>query len=247
MFNINYEPTTSFAIVCVFQNEPRFRLNNNVFTCVAQFSNSIGESRVSWATFYNILSGVFPVDRRIVLNHSYILHIYPTSTKDEKNNLKKCYGYTTESGESGSTDLLYGVSCAKQVGRLITYGKKSQLTNVHANMLFLSRKCINKKINTSVHHIRVKFVDKSLPSPKWYNLHYSLYWCMDHCFLVFIKKIYTIIVCLYYIDLLYNVICYTTGISHYIIIYFIPTGVWWAMSSGVCWSTFCNNIFYLLG
>ena len=48
----------------------------------------VGESRVSWATFYNILSGVFPVDRRmvgIVLKHGYILHIYPTSMKDEKN------------------------------------------------------------------------------------------------------------------------------------------------------------------
>ena len=51
----------------------------------------VGESqrRVSWATFYNILSGVFPVDRRmvgIVLKHDYILHIYPPSMKDEKNN-----------------------------------------------------------------------------------------------------------------------------------------------------------------
>ena len=86
--------------------------------------------------------------------------------KDEKNNLKKSYGCTTESGESGSTNPLYGVSCAKQGGKLITYGKNSQLTNVHAKMLFLSRKCENKKINTSVHHIRIKFVDKSPPSPK---------------------------------------------------------------------------------
>ena len=29
-----------------------------------------------------------------------------------------------------------GVSCAKQEVKLITYGKNSQLTNVHANMLF---------------------------------------------------------------------------------------------------------------
>ena len=29
-----------------------------------------------------------------------------------------------------------GVSCAKQGGKLITYGKNSQLTNVHAKMLF---------------------------------------------------------------------------------------------------------------
>ena len=90
--------------------------------------------------------------------------------KDEKNNLKKSYGCTTESGESGSNNPLYGVSCAKQGGKLITYGKNSQLTNVHPNVhpksYFLSRKCKNKRINTSVHHIRVKFVDKSPPSPK---------------------------------------------------------------------------------
>ena len=42
------------------------------------------------------------------------------------------------------------------------------------------------------------------------------------CF-VFIKKIYTIMMCLDYIDILYNVICYT--ISHSKIIYYIPTGV----------------------
>ena len=80
--------------------------------------------------------------------------------KDEKNNFKKSYGYTTESGESGSINPLYGVSCAKQGDRLITYGKKSQLTNVHANMLFFvcPENAKIKKINTSVHHIRVKFV-----------------------------------------------------------------------------------------
>ena len=56
--------------------------------------------------------------------------------KDEKNILL-FYGYTTESGESGGlTNPLYGVSCATQGGKLITYGKNSQLTNVHANMLF---------------------------------------------------------------------------------------------------------------
>ena len=76
----------------------------------------------------------------IVLKHGYILHIYPTSMKDEKNILKKSYGYTTESGESGSTNPLYGVSCATQGGKLITYGKNSQLTNVHANMLFYVQK-----------------------------------------------------------------------------------------------------------
>ena len=37
---------------------------------------------------------------------------------------------------------------------------------------------------------------------------------MDHCFLVFIKKIYTIIMCLYYIDLLYIDI-----FLHYITLY----------------------------
>ena len=42
-------------------------------------------------------------------------------------------------------------------------------------------------------------------------------------FIVFIKKVYTIIMCLYYIDLLYNVICYT--ISHSIVIYYIPIRV----------------------
>ena len=72
----------------------------------------------------------------IVFKHGYILHIYPLSMKDEKNNFKKSYRYTTESGESGSTDPLYGVSCAKQWDKLITYGKNSQLTNVHANKLF---------------------------------------------------------------------------------------------------------------
>ena len=49
----------------------------------------LGERRVSFATFYNILFGVFPVDHRmvgIVLKHGYILHIYPTSMKDKKNN-----------------------------------------------------------------------------------------------------------------------------------------------------------------
>ena len=53
----------------------------------------------------------------IVLRHGYILHIYPTSMKDKKKQLKKNYGCTTESGESGSINLLYGVSCAKQGGR----------------------------------------------------------------------------------------------------------------------------------
>ena len=43
--------------------------------------------------------------------------------------------------------------------------KNSQLTNVHASMLFFVQKC-KKKINNSVHHIKVKFVDKFLPSPK---------------------------------------------------------------------------------
>ena len=41
-------------------------------------AREVGESRVSSATFYNILSGVFPVDRRmvgIVLKHGYVLHI----------------------------------------------------------------------------------------------------------------------------------------------------------------------------
>ena len=52
----------------------------------------------------------------IVLKHGYILHIYPTSMEDEKNNLKKSYGCTTESGESGSASPLYGVSCARQGG-----------------------------------------------------------------------------------------------------------------------------------
>ena len=56
--------------------------------------------------------------------------------KDEKNIFLKSYGYTTESGESGSINPLYGVSCATQGGKLITYVKKLQLTNVHANMLF---------------------------------------------------------------------------------------------------------------
>ena len=60
--------------------------------------------------------------------------------KDEKNDLKKRYGCTTESGESGSTNPLYGVSCAKQRGKLITYGKNLQLTNVHAKMLFFVQK-----------------------------------------------------------------------------------------------------------
>ena len=89
------------------------------------------------------MSGVFPVDRRmvgIVLKHGYTLHIYPTSMKDENNNFKKSYGYTTERGENGSINPLYGVSCAKQGGKLITYGKISQLTNVHENMLFFVQK-----------------------------------------------------------------------------------------------------------
>ena len=60
--------------------------------------------------------------------------------KDEKNDLKKSYGCTTECGESGSTNPLYGVSCAKQGGKLITYGKNLLLTNVHAKMLFFVQK-----------------------------------------------------------------------------------------------------------
>ena len=60
--------------------------------------------------------------------------------KDEKNNLKKSYGYKTESGESGSIIPLYWMSCAKQEGRLITVSKNSLLTNVHANMLFFVQK-----------------------------------------------------------------------------------------------------------
>ena len=124
----------------------------------------------------------------IVLKHGYILHIYPTSMTDEKNQ---------------------GVSWSPMV-------KIHNWQMYMPTCYFMSRKCKNKKINASVHHIRVKFVYTSLPSPKWYNRHYSLYCCMDHCYLVFIKKIYTIIMCLYYIDLLYNDIFYT--ISHYIII-----------------------------
>ena len=54
----------------------------------------------------------------------------------------KSYGYITESGESGSINPLYGVRCAKQGGRLITYGKNSQLTHVHANMLFFVQKML---------------------------------------------------------------------------------------------------------
>ena len=52
---------------------------------------------------------------------------------------------------------------------------------------------------------------------------------MDYCYRVFIKKIYTIIMCLYYIDLLYNDIFYT--ISHYIIICYTH----WGMMSHVEW------------
>ena len=62
----------------------RYFMNSSCTTLQAH----VGERRVSWATFYNISSGVFPVDRRmvgIVLKHDYILHIYPTSMKDEKN------------------------------------------------------------------------------------------------------------------------------------------------------------------
>ena len=71
---------------------------------------------------------------------------------------------------------------------------------------------------------------------------------MDHCVLVFIKKIYTIIMCLYYIDLSYDVICYTNifplgydepcrvGLvdPHFVIMY-LPTGIRWAMN-GVNWA-----------
>ena len=69
----------------------------------------------------------------IVLKQGYILQ----KLKEQKTN---SYGWTTESGESGSINPLYWVSCAKQGGRLITYGKKAQLTNVHANMLFFVQK-----------------------------------------------------------------------------------------------------------
>ena len=55
----------------------------------------------------------------------------------EKNNLKKSYGYTTESGESGSTDPLYGVSCAKQIDKCVC-----------PHVIFCPE---NAKINTSVH------------------------------------------------------------------------------------------------
>ena len=40
----------------------------------------------------------------------------------------------------GQLTRCMGVSCATQGGGLITYGKNSQLTNVHANMLFYIQK-----------------------------------------------------------------------------------------------------------
>ena len=56
--------------------------------------------------------------------------------KDEKdNNFCLSYGYTTESGEKGSTNPSYGVSCATQGGELITYDKNPQLTNVQHGLL----------------------------------------------------------------------------------------------------------------
>ena len=70
----------------------------------------------------------------IVLIDGYILHIYPTPMKDEKNNVMDTQLNVVKVAQH---DPLYGVSCAKQGGRLITYGKNSQLTNVHANMLFV--------------------------------------------------------------------------------------------------------------
>ena len=85
----------------------------------------------------------------IVLKHvyGYILHIYPTSMKDEKNNLKKSCGCTTESGESGSINPLHRVSCAKQGGRLITYGKNSQLTKCTCqNVIFCPENAKIKKL-----------------------------------------------------------------------------------------------------
>ena len=152
-----YNCTKFYAFTPNECNGSRMGLPEMHNTLESLIKSAVGERRVSWATFYNILSGVFPVDHRmvgIVLKHGYILHIYPTSMKDEKNNLKKSYGCTTESGESGSINPLYGVSCAKQGGKYMP------------KCYFLSRKCKNKRINTSVHHMRVKFVDKSPPSPK---------------------------------------------------------------------------------
>ena len=73
---------------------------------------------------------------RIVLKHGYILHIYPTSMKDEKNNLKKGMDTQLRVVKVAQLTRCLGVSCAKQEVKLITYGKNSQLTNVHANMLF---------------------------------------------------------------------------------------------------------------
>ena len=105
--------------------------------------NPVGESRVSWATFCNILSGVFPVEHvmvGIVLKQGYITYL---SNINEQ--LNKKYGYTTDSAWSGSTNPSYGVDCATQGGRLINYSKNSQLTNVHADMgFFFLRKCKNK-------------------------------------------------------------------------------------------------------
>ena len=87
--------------------------------------------------------------------------------KDEKNNFLKRYGYTAEGGESGSTNPLNGVSCATQGGRLITYGKKITIDKCTCQHVILCPENAKiKKINTSVHHIRVKIVDTSLPSPK---------------------------------------------------------------------------------
>ena len=70
-----------------------------------------------------------------------IYYIYISNINERwKEQLKKSFGCTTESGESDSINPLYGVSCAEQGGRLITYGKNSQLTNVHAKMLFFVQK-----------------------------------------------------------------------------------------------------------
>ena len=69
--------------------EPYFELIEQFIVLLYDHTTTHRERRVSEATFYNILSGVFPVDRRmvgIVFKHGYILHIYPTSMKDEKNN-----------------------------------------------------------------------------------------------------------------------------------------------------------------
>ena len=139
-----------------------------------------------------------------------IYYIYIQYQWKMKRTIKKSYWCTTESGESGSTNPLYGLSCAKQGGKLITYGKNSQLTNVAymPKCYFLSIKCKNKKINTFVHHISSNLLTNLLQVP---SNTISIIACIDAWIIVFLYLLrrYILLLCVFII-LTYYIMSFVT-------------------------------------